>query len=110
MASQRASQRLSRRFDGAVHVLLERSIGDALKHMCQALNGNPSDDAACAGLKAFEWLVKFDKYKLLPHLRPADVHDVDCTRTPFDPSFMLGASIVAFPDFWGYSSGTLPER
>ena len=47
-----------------------------LRRMCEVLAGNPTDDAACGGCKALEWLVKYNKYARLPTLRPADLHDV----------------------------------
>ena len=56
--------------------LASPTTGAALAHMSQILNGDPSDDAACGGLKCFEWLAKHGGYELLPTLRPADVHDV----------------------------------
>jgi len=47
-----------------------------LRRMCEVLAGNPTDDAACGGCRALEWLVKYNSYARLPTLRPVDLHDV----------------------------------
>ena len=62
---------------GGFHAAVDAFEGAfVLRRMCEVLNGQPTDDAACGGLKAFEWLVKYKSYSRLPTLRPQDVHDV----------------------------------
>jgi len=62
---------------GAFHGAVDAFDGGfVLRRMCEVLGGAPSDDAACGGCKAFEWLVKYKSYQRLPTLRPQDVHDV----------------------------------
>ena len=62
---------------GSFHAAVDAFDGGVvLRRMCEVLKGSPSDDAACAGCKAFEWLVKYKSYQRLPTLRPQDVHDV----------------------------------
>ena len=62
---------------GSFHAVVDAFDGGfVLRRMAEVLAGSPSDDAACSGCKAFEWLVKYKSYARLPTLRPQDVHDV----------------------------------
>ena len=62
---------------GPFHATIDAfDSGFVLRRMAEVLNGNPSDDAACSGCRAFEWLMRYDQCKRLPSLRPQDVHDV----------------------------------
>ena len=62
---------------GGFHAAVDAFDGGfVLRRMCEVLNGHPTNDAACGGCKCMEFLLKYEKRKRLPTLRPEDVHDV----------------------------------
>ena len=62
---------------GAIHASLDIYEDDDVLHAAFGLlRGNPSDDAACAGCRCLEYLVKYAKGKRRGAVRAADVHDV----------------------------------